>query len=81
VVALKRGQALLALRRADEAYREFTRTTELDPSCAEGFYGRAEVWRLRGDPHGVRRNLEAALQVAPRRWPRRKAVQAELRPR
>jgi len=77
-VALKRGQALLAMRRADEAYREFTRAAELDPACADAFMGRADVWRLRGDSAGVRRNLEAALKVATRRWPRRAAAQAEL---
>jgi tetratricopeptide (TPR) repeat protein len=77
-VALKRGQVLMALHRPDEAYREFTRATEIDPACVEAFCGRADVWRLRGDRAGVRRNLEAALKVAPRRWARRKAVQAEL---
>jgi hypothetical protein len=51
----------------------------LDPKNADAYCGRADVWRLRGDPAGVRRNLEAALSVAPRDWARRRAVESELR--
>ena len=76
---MERGKALLTLVRADEAYRDFTRVLELDPKNAEAYLGRAEVWRRRGDAAGLRRNLEAALAVAPRGWPKRQAVDSELR--
>ena len=75
----KRGQSLLALSRIDEAYRDFTRATEIDPRLSDAYCGRAEVWRRRGSKADARRNLEVALAVAPRRWDRRRAVEAELR--
>jgi tetratricopeptide (TPR) repeat protein len=74
----KRAAALLSLRRDDEAYRDYTRVLELDPKDAEAYLGRAEVWRRRGDAAGVRRNLEAALGVAPRGWAKRRAVEAQV---
>ena len=78
-VVARRAAALLSLLRADEAYRDFSQVLELDPRNAEAYVGRADVWRLRGDQAGVRRNLEAALAAAPRGWSRREAVEAELR--
>jgi tetratricopeptide (TPR) repeat protein len=80
-VSLRCGFALLSLGRLDEAYRRFTRAVELDATCADAYWGRAEVWRRRGSRPDMRRNLEAALAAAPRRWPRRRSVECELRGR
>ena len=78
-VFYRRGLALMSLLRDDEAYRDFTRALQLDPAFADAFCGRADVWRRRGDAAGVRRNLEAALSAAPRKWEKRRGVKAELR--
>jgi tetratricopeptide (TPR) repeat protein len=73
-----RGLARLAKNDAAGAAADFTAVIRLDPSALDAWLGRSACRSNLGDRAGAAADLAAALERAPRDWPKRAAVEAAL---
>lgn len=77
---LYRGQLHLAMGAHEPARADFDEAIRLDPKDPEGWYHRGVVRKASGDSRGAVEDFRKALGEAPPNWPRREAVERELRP-